>query len=103
MNSTEIDAALRHDDHIEPSSAFRAQVMRAVHARAMARRPRVSAGRIIWPVVGAASVGAALPMMAMLLERSGMRSDEAIEVVRWLSISVSGTLAIAWRSMRRLA
>lgn len=103
MNPTEIDDALRGDRQIEPSAEFRAQVMRAVHARAATGRPHVPVGRAIWPAVAVASVVVALLIAVTLLEHSEARSEEMIEVVRWLSFTLTATVAIAWRSTRRIA
>lgn len=102
MNPTEIDEALRTDRRIEPSAEFRAQVMRAVHARAAVGRRHDRTGRAVWPAVAVTSVAAALLMAVTLLERSEAQPGEMIEVVRWLSFTMTGTLAIAWRPARRI-
>ena len=102
MNPTEIDDALRTDRRIEPSAEFRAQVMRAVHARAAAGRPHDRVGRAIWAAVPVTSVVVAPMIAATLLERSEARLGEMNEVVRWLSFTLTGTFAMAWRSTRRV-
>ena len=101
MNPTDIDDALRTDRRIEPSAEFRAQVMRAVHARAVVGRPHDRMGRVIWPSVAVASVVVALLIAMTVLERSEARPGETIEVVRWVFFTLTGTFAIAWRSTRR--
>ena len=101
MNPTEIDDALRSDPHIEPSAAFRAQVMRAVHARGAVGRPYDRVGRALWPGVAVTSVVVALMIAVALLERSESRPGDMFEVVRWLSFTMTGTFAIAWRITRR--
>ena len=101
MNPTEIDDALRTDQRIEPSAEFRAQVMRAVHARAAVGRPFDRVGRVVWPAAAVSSVVVALLIAATLLERSEARPGEMTEVARWLSFTLTGTVAIAWRSTRR--
>ena len=102
MNPTEIDDALRTDRRIEPSAEFRAQVMRAVHARAAVGRPHDRVGRAVWPAVPVTSVVVALLIAGTLLERSDARLGEMNEVVRWLSFTLTGTFAMAWRSTRRI-
>ena len=102
MNPTEIDDALRTDQRIEPSTQFGAQVMRAVHARAAVGQPHDRWGRAVWPAVAVTSVAVALLIAVTLLERSEARPGEMIEVVRWLSFTLTGTLAVAWRSTRRV-
>jgi hypothetical protein len=102
VNPTEIDDALRGDHRIEPSAEFRAQVMCAVHARAAVGRRRDRVGRAVWPAVSVTSVVVALLIAVTLLERSEARPGEMTEVVRWLSFTLTGTLAIAWRSTRRI-
>lgn len=101
MDPAEIDDALRNRSPIEPSAEFRSRVMRAVHAQAATGRPRVPVWRAIWPAVAIASVVAALPITIALLERSELRPEELVDVVRWLSFTVTGTVAIAWRTTRR--
>jgi hypothetical protein len=102
VNPTDIDDALRTDQRIEPSAEFRAQVMRAVHARAAVGRRHDRAGRAVWPAVAVTSVVVAQLIAVTLLERSEARPGEMIDVVRWLSFTLTGTLAIAWRSTRRI-
>ena len=102
MNPTEIDDALRTDPRIEPSAEFRAQVMHAVHARAAVGRPHDRVMRAVWPALAVTSVVVALLIVVTLLERSEARPGEMIEVVRWLSFTLTGTFAIAWRSIRRI-
>jgi len=102
VNPTEIDDALRTDRRIEPSAEFRAQVMRAVHARAAVGRPHGRVGRAVWPAVPVTSVVVALLIAGTLLERSEARLGEMNEVVRWLSFTLTGTFAMAWRSTRRV-
>lgn len=60
VTPTEIDDALRTDRRIEPSAEFRAQVMRAVHARAAVGRRHDRVGRAVWPAVPVTSVVVAL-------------------------------------------
>jgi hypothetical protein len=76
--------------------------MRAVHARAAIGRPLDRAERALWPAVAVASVVGALLIAVTLLERSEARSGEMLEVARWLWFTLTGTVAIAWRSTRRL-
>ena len=102
MNPTEIDDVLRTDQGIEPSAAFRAQVMCAVHAHAAVGRPHDRVERAVWPAVAVTSVVVALLIAVTLLERSGAPPGEMVEVVRWLSFTSTGTVAIAWRSTRRI-
>lgn len=102
MNPADIDDALRSDAHIEPSAAFRAQVMLAVHARAASGRPYDRMGHALWPAVAAGSVVAALLIAVVVLERAEARPGEMFEVVRWLSFTLTGTFAIAWRITRRI-
>lgn len=101
MSSTEIDDALSSERRIEPSAAFKGEVMRAVHARAAMGRPRDRVWRAVWPAVAAASVMVALLGAVMLLERSEPQPAETSEVARWLLLTLTGTFAIAWRSTRR--
>ena len=102
MNPTDIDDALRSDLQIEPSAAFRAQVMRAVHTQAAIGRPYDRVRRALWPTVAVGSVVVALLIAETVLERSEARPGEMFEVVRWLSFTLTGTFAIAWRSTRRI-
>ena len=103
MNPTEIDDALRTDQRIEPSAEFRAQVMHAAHARAAVGRPHGWVVRTaVWPAIAVTSVVVALLMAATLLEHSEARPGEMVEVVRWLSFTLTGTFAMAWRSTRRV-
>jgi hypothetical protein len=101
VNPTETDDALRSDPQIEPSAAFRAQVMRAVHARAASGRPFDRVGRALWPVAAVGSVVVALLIAETALERSESRPGEMLEVIRWLSFTMTGTFAIACRLTRR--
>jgi hypothetical protein len=103
VNPTEIDDVLRTGRGIEPSAEFHAQVMRAVHARAALVRPHGRMGHGVWPTVAVTSIVVALVIAVMLLERSEGGPEEMIEVVRWLSFTLTGTIAIAWRSLRRIA
>ena len=100
MNPSEIDDALGSDGRIEPSAEFHAQVMRAVHARAALGRPHERVWRAVWPAVAVASVVVALLIATRLLERSEAQPGEMTEIARWLSFTLTGTLAIAWRSVR---
>lgn len=102
MNPSDIDDALQSDPQIEPSAAFRARVMRAVHARAAIGRPHERLGRVLWPVVAVGSVVVALLIAEMALEPSA-GSGEMIDVVRWLSLTMTGTFALAWRITRRMS
>ena len=103
MNPFEIDDALRHERRIEPSGDFRARVMRTVHARVAIGRPYDRVWRAVWPVVAVGSVVVALLIAVMLLERSEAQPGETIQVVRWLSVTLTATIAIAWRRPRRIA
>lgn len=100
MNPTEIDDALRTDRQVEPTAQFRAQVMRAVHARAATGPPRDRVARAIWPAVVVASAAVALLIAVPILERSEAQPGELNDVVRWLAFSVTGTIAIASRHTR---
>jgi hypothetical protein len=100
VNPTEIDDALSSDSQIEPSAEFPARVMHAVHARATVR-PYVRIGRTIWRAAGVASIGVAVPIMVALLERADLRPQEMAEIVRWLTFTLAGTLAVAWRITRK--
>ena len=102
MTPTEIDDALRTDRRIEPSAEFRAQVMRAVHARAAVGPRHTRVGRAVWPAVPVTSVVVALLIAATLLEPSKSGPGEMNEVVRWLTFTLTGTFAMAWRSTRRI-
>jgi hypothetical protein len=101
VNPTEIDDVLRTDQRIEPSAEFRAQVMCAVHAHAAVGRPRHRMERAVWPAVAVTSVVVALLIAVTLLQRSEAPPREMMEAVRWLSFTLTGTVAIAWRSIRR--
>ena len=103
MNPTEIDDALRNDRRIEPSANFHARVMRSVHARATTGRPYDALGRAVWPTAAAASVVLALLMAVTLLEGADAPPGEMTEVGRWLSFTLTGTFAIAWRMTRRMS
>ena len=102
MNPYEIDDALRSDRRIEPSAEFRAKVMRAVHARAAIGRPYDRVWRTVWPAVAVTSVVVAPVIAVTLLGRSDAQPGEAIEGVRWLSFTLTGTIAMAWRTTRRI-
>ena len=101
MNPTEIDDALRTDRRIEPSPEFRAKVMQAVHARAAVSQPHRWVGRAVWLAVPVTSVVIALLVAGTVLERSDAQVAEVSEIVRWLSFTLAGTFAMAWRSTRR--
>ena len=103
MNPSEIDDALRNERPIEPSGEFRARVMRAVHARGAIGRPHDRVWRAVWPVVAVGSVVVALLIAGMLLERSEGQPGETTQAVRWLSVTLTATIAIAWRRPRRIA
>ena len=96
MNLSEIDDALGSDPVVEPSAEFRSQVMGTVRARGISR-PHGWLWRALGPVAAVASVIVALLIAAMMLERSEARPGDATEIVRWLSVSLTGTLAVAWR------
>lgn len=68
-------------------------VMRAVHARAAAGRRYGRAGRVLWPVVAAASVVVALVILDTVVERPEAAPAE---------MAVIGTFAVAWRITRRI-
>ena len=97
MNPSEIDEALRTDERIEPSPAFAGEVMHAVHARAASGQTPGWLGRAVWPVVAVASVAVALLVAVTFLTGLDTRGEETIEIARWLSIALTGTLAVAWR------
>ena len=103
MNPSEIDDALRNERRIEPSGEFPSRVMRAVHARGAIGRPHDRVWRAVWPVVAVGSVVAALLVAVRLLEGSEAQPGETIQVVQWLSFTLTATIALAWRRPRRIA
>lgn len=103
MNPSEIDDALRNERRLEPSGEFPARVMRAVHARGAVGRPHDRVWRAVWPVVGLGSVVVALLVALMLLEPTEAPPGEMSQVVRWLSFTLTATIAIAWPRPRRIA
>ena len=103
MNPSEIDDALRHERPIEPSGEFRARVMHAVHAHGAIGRAHDRVWRAVWPVVAVGSVVVALLIAMMLLERSEAQPGEMIQVNRWLAVTLTATIAMAWPRPRRIA
>jgi hypothetical protein len=77
--------------------------MLAVHARAEAGGSSGWLGRSAWPIVSVASVAVALLVSVRFIEGSAAGPQETAELVRWLSIALTGTFAISWRSSRRMA
>jgi hypothetical protein len=77
--------------------------MRAVHARGAIGRPYDRVWRAVWPVVAVGSVVVALLIAVMLLERSEAQPGETTHVAGWLSVTLTATMAIAWRRPRRIA
>jgi hypothetical protein len=102
VNPSEIDDALRNERRVEPSGEFHARVMHAVRARCAAGRPHDRVWGMVWPVAAVGSVVVALLAAAMLVERFEAQPGEMSQVVRWLFFTLTGTLAIAWRSTRRI-
>jgi hypothetical protein len=103
MTPDEIDDALGRDPGIEPTPAFGANVMRAVHARAALPPSQGRLAPAIWPVVAVASVAVALLAAVGLVNGTASRGDETFELVRWLSFTLTGTIAVAWPKTRRAA
>jgi hypothetical protein len=96
MNPTEVDQALSRDRRIEPSVEFSAQVMRAVHAHAATRRQRSARLGDLWSLVAVASVVVPAVIAVRFLTAAGGNSGELAEAARWLSITLTGTLAGVW-------
>jgi hypothetical protein len=96
MNPTAIDQALSGDRRIEPSAEFPTQVMRAIHAHTATRRRRSVRLDELWSLVTVASVVVPVVVAVRFLTAAGDSSGELAEAARWLSITLTGTLAGAW-------
>ena len=96
MNPTEIDRALRSEQRIEPSAGFRSHVMQAIHAHASGgRKRRVGFGQL-WPSVAVASVVVPLLIAVRLLDGPEAQPRDVADATRWLSFTLTATLAGAW-------
>jgi hypothetical protein len=100
MNPAEVDQALRRERRIEPSAEFRAEVIRAIHARSAAGRARSIMLDHLWSAVAVASVVVPLLVAVRLLNGGEGLSGELTNATRGLLFTLTGTLAGAWWCMR---
>ena len=96
MNPPDVHDPLARERDIEPSPGFRADVMRAVHAHASARRSRSLTLDSLWPVAGVASVMVPFLLTAQFLGGNGSQPGDLADAARWLTFTLAGTLASAW-------
>jgi hypothetical protein len=100
MNDTEIDRILSDDPAIYPSPAFTARVMRAVRSQPGSAVAGGYSASHLWPawaiaaVLAVVSVIAAGEVQAFTATLPGIGTDLAA----WLSLTIPGTLAMAWWS-----